>query len=80
MLGQEEKGKGSDVVLVSDETIDEGRPFKIGRGAGIIDRWNVEDLVSDKIVQARPEGLREASQLADLSQQANQVLCFRGSR
>ena len=38
ILGQEENGKG--LGAVSDETKDEGRPFKIGRGAGIIDRWN----------------------------------------
>jgi len=36
ILEQEENGKGLDAV--SDEFKGEGRPFKIGRGAGIIDR------------------------------------------
>jgi hypothetical protein len=36
MVGQEENGSGLDAV--SDETEGEGRLFKIGRGAGIIDR------------------------------------------
>ena len=37
IFGQEENGRGSLLDAVSDETKDEGRPFKIGRGAGIID-------------------------------------------
>ena len=35
IFGQEENGRGLNAI--SDETEDEGRPFKIGRGAGIID-------------------------------------------
>jgi hypothetical protein len=46
--GQEANGKGLDTV--SGKTIFERGPFKIGLGAGILDRWD-EDLVEDKIVQ-----------------------------
>ena len=35
IVGQEENGRGLDAV-----SGDEDRPFKIGRGAGIVDRWN----------------------------------------